>query len=131
MCVAHGPTSTENVISLMARCKEHRSRCTDQGVVRRLGYREERTRVSSRPTGRFWRPMRSSGKHVVQVQQAIHLLLAFDLFVIVLAVDARRLHRAVGQAYLGQLAEPDQPVQRDCATREAGFRKASPNRKVL
>jgi hypothetical protein len=47
----------------------------------------------------------------VQVLQAIHLLLAFDLFVVVVAVDARWLHRAVRQVYRGQLDESDQPTQ--------------------
>jgi hypothetical protein len=59
---------------------------------------------------------RCSDQHVVQVLQAIHLLLAFDLFVVVVAVDARWLHRAVGQVYHGQLVTPDQPVQAASAT---------------
>jgi hypothetical protein len=59
---------------------------------------------------------RCSEQHVVQVLQAIHLLLAFDLFVVVVAVDARWLHRAVGQVYRGQLAGPDRPAQSDSAT---------------
>jgi hypothetical protein len=59
---------------------------------------------------------RCSEQHVVQVLQAIHLLLAFDLFVVVVAVDARWLHRAVGQVYSGQLAQPDQPGQNASAT---------------
>ena len=59
---------------------------------------------------------RCSEQHVVQVLQAIHLLLAFDLFVVVVAVDARWLHRAVGQVYSGQLAGPDQPAQSASAT---------------
>lgn len=59
---------------------------------------------------------RCSEEHVVQVLQAIHLLLAFDLFVVVVAVDARWLHRAVGQVYQGQLAEPDQLAQSGSAT---------------
>lgn len=54
---------------------------------------------------------RCSDQHVVQVLQAIHLLLAFDLFVVVVAVDARWLHRAVGQVYRGQLAELNRPAQ--------------------
>ena len=49
---------------------------------------------------------RCSEQHVVQVLQAIHLLLAFDLFVVVVAVDARWLHRAVGQVYRGQRPGP-------------------------
>ncbi|MDO9562892.1 MAG: P-loop NTPase fold protein, partial [Bradyrhizobium sp.] len=59
---------------------------------------------------------RCSEQHVVQVLQAIQLLLAFDLFVVVVAVDARWLHRAVGQVYSGQLAQPDQPAQSASAT---------------
>ena len=49
--------------------------------------------------------------------QAIHLLPAFDLFVVVVAVDARWLHRTVGQIYQGQLAEPDQGATRLCHRR--------------
>ncbi|MGY3149293.1 energy-coupling factor transporter ATP-binding protein EcfA2 [Bradyrhizobium sp. USDA 3397] len=62
---------------------------------------------------------RCSEQHVVQVLQAIHLLLAFDLFVVVVAVDARWLHRAVGKVYSGQLAAPwgsDQAPQATGAT---------------
>jgi hypothetical protein len=59
---------------------------------------------------------RCSEQHVVQVLEAIHLLLAFDLFVVVVAVDARWLHRAVGKIYRGQLAEPDQRAQSASAT---------------
>ncbi|WP_084799461.1 P-loop NTPase fold protein [Bradyrhizobium sp. Ai1a-2] len=59
---------------------------------------------------------RCSEQHVVQVLQAIYLLLAFELFVVVVAVDARWLHRAVGQVYRGQLSEPDQPIQSAGAT---------------
>ncbi|MET4323602.1 P-loop NTPase fold protein [Bradyrhizobium sp. RT5a] len=59
---------------------------------------------------------RCTEQHVVQVLEAIHLLLAFDLFVVVVAVDARWLHRAVGQIYRGQLADPDQPSLSRTAT---------------
>src|SRR5262249_31497061 len=59
---------------------------------------------------------RCAEEHVVQVLQAIHLLLAFDLFVVVVAVDARWLHRAVGQVYRGQLAGSDEPVESGTAT---------------
>jgi len=38
-------------------------------------------------------------KRVVEVLQAVHLLLAFDLFVVVVAVDARWLERALNEAY--------------------------------
>jgi hypothetical protein len=59
---------------------------------------------------------RCSEQHVVQVLQAIHLLLAFDLFVVVVAVDARWLHRAVGQVYSGQLAAPGEKDKSNSAT---------------
>ncbi|WP_186293997.1 P-loop NTPase fold protein [Bradyrhizobium guangdongense] len=63
---------------------------------------------------------RCSEQHVVQVLQAIHLLLAFDLFVVVVAVDARWLHRAVGKVYSGQLAVPGQPGDADQPVQLAG-----------
>ena len=59
-------------------------------------------------------------QHVVQVLQAIHLLLAFDLFVVVVAVDARWLHRAVGKIYSGQLAAPKQPDESDQTVQAEG-----------
>ncbi len=63
---------------------------------------------------------RCSEQHVVQVLQAIHLLLAFDLFVVVVSVDARWLHRAVGKVYSGQLATPRQLVDSDQPAQAAG-----------
>jgi hypothetical protein len=38
-------------------------------------------------------------KKVVDVLQAVHLLLAFDLFIVVVAVDARWLDRSLNEAY--------------------------------
>ena len=38
-------------------------------------------------------------RRVVEVLQAVHLLLAFDLFVVVVAVDARWLERSLNEAY--------------------------------
>lgn len=38
-------------------------------------------------------------KRVVEVLQAVHLLLAFDLFVVVVAVDSRWLERSLNEAY--------------------------------
>jgi hypothetical protein len=38
-------------------------------------------------------------KRVVEVLQAVHLILAFDLFVVVVAVDARWLERSLNEAY--------------------------------
>lgn len=38
-------------------------------------------------------------RKVVEVLQAVHLLLAFPLFVVVVGVDARWVHRALGTAY--------------------------------
>lgn len=38
-------------------------------------------------------------KRVVEVLQAVHLLLAFDLFVVVVAVDARWLERSLNESY--------------------------------
>ncbi|MDA0663674.1 MAG: P-loop NTPase fold protein [Proteobacteria bacterium] len=42
---------------------------------------------------------------VVEVLEAIHLLLAFDLFVVVVGVDARWLHRSLEQSYASQLSQ--------------------------
>src|SRR5262249_8266918 len=41
---------------------------------------------------------------VVEVLQAVHLLLAFDLFAVVVAVDPRWLERSLYRAYLPELA---------------------------
>jgi hypothetical protein len=54
---------------------------------------------------------------VVEVLQAVHLLLAFDLFVVVVAVDARWLERSLNEAYNPSRADsngiaPGQPVHR-------------------
>jgi hypothetical protein len=38
-------------------------------------------------------------KRVVEVLQAVHLILAFDLFVVVVAVDARWLERSLNESY--------------------------------
>jgi len=38
-------------------------------------------------------------KRVVEVLQAVHLLLAFDLFVVIVAVDARWLERSLNEEY--------------------------------
>lgn len=48
---------------------------------------------------------RCQDRQVVQVLEAVHLLLAFDLFVVVVGVDARWLHRALEKIYPGQLGE--------------------------
>jgi hypothetical protein len=42
---------------------------------------------------------------VVEVLQAVHLLLAFDLFVVIVAVDPRWLERSLYRAYVPELAE--------------------------
>lgn len=42
---------------------------------------------------------RCPDEHVIKVLQAVHLLLAFDLFVVVVAVDARWLHHALVDHY--------------------------------
>jgi KAP family P-loop domain/Trypsin-like peptidase domain len=46
-------------------------------------------------------------KIVVQVLQAVHLLLAFPLFVVVVGVDSRWLLRSLQREYAAFLAEPD------------------------
>ena len=49
---------------------------------------------------------RCEPEKVVQVLQAVHLLLCFPLFVVVVAVDARWVSRALRQQYPGLLREP-------------------------
>lgn len=54
-------------------------------------------------------------KLVVEVLQAVHLLLAFDLFVVVVAVDARWLERSLQESYdpwLMQSGSPQQALHR-------------------
>lgn len=56
-------------------------------------------------------------KRVVEVLQAVHLLLAFDLFVVVVAVDARWLERSLNEAYNPWTAKrdgspPEEPLHR-------------------
>ncbi|MGD8762363.1 MAG: P-loop NTPase fold protein [Desulfobacteraceae bacterium] len=46
-------------------------------------------------------------KRVVEVLQAVHLILAFDLFVVVLAVDARWLERSLNESYNPQIRVRD------------------------
>lgn len=57
-------------------------------------------------------------KQVIQVLQAVHLLLAFPLFVVVVAVDSRWLSQALQKHYEGLLALPDS----DEGTKQAGPR---------
>jgi hypothetical protein len=49
---------------------------------------------------------RCTSDKVVEVLQAVHLLLAFELFVVVLAVDYRWIGAALARAYRGQLKRP-------------------------
>ena len=53
-------------------------------------------------------------ERVVEVLQAVHLILAFDLFVVVVAVDARWLERSLNEAYnpwmKAEGAAPREPV---------------------
>ncbi|GFO55087.1 hypothetical protein GMSM_20940 [Geomonas sp. Red276] len=53
-------------------------------------------------------------KRVVEVLQAVHLLLAFDLFVVVVAVDSRWLERSLNEEYNpdGAKERPNEPVHR-------------------
>jgi hypothetical protein len=56
-------------------------------------------------------------KRVVEVLQAVHLILAFDLFAVVVAVDARWLERSLNEAYNLWTVPPDgsppeEPVHR-------------------
>lgn len=56
-------------------------------------------------------------KRVMEVLQAVHLILAFDLFVVVVAVDARWLGRSLNEAYNPWTAAqdgspPEEPVHR-------------------
>ncbi|WP_113447042.1 P-loop NTPase fold protein [Rhizobium cremeum] len=50
---------------------------------------------------------RCAPEQVVAVLQAIHLLLAFPLFVVFVAVDVRWLRQALAQYYPGQISEED------------------------
>jgi hypothetical protein len=50
---------------------------------------------------------RCSPRQVVEVLQAVHLLLALDLFVVVLGVDPRWLVRALSSHYVGMLDTQD------------------------
>ncbi len=50
---------------------------------------------------------RCRDEQVVQVLEAVHLLLAFDLFVVVVGVDVRWLKGSLGRFYKSQLAEND------------------------
>ncbi len=58
---------------------------------------------------------------VVEVLQAVHLLLSLDLFVVVLAVDARWLERSLYKAYL-----PEEVAREAALGREVGSRVFSP-----
>jgi hypothetical protein len=49
---------------------------------------------------------RCPADRVVEVLEAVHLLLAFKLFVVVVGVDSRWLLRSLERHYSGQLAEP-------------------------
>jgi hypothetical protein len=49
---------------------------------------------------------RCPADRVVEVLEAVHLLLAFKLFVVVVGVDSRWLLRSLERHYAGQLAEP-------------------------
>ncbi len=50
---------------------------------------------------------RCSADHVVEVLEAVHLLLAFPLFVVVVGVDPRWLLRSLEKHYSGLLTAPD------------------------
>ena len=52
-------------------------------------------------------------EQVVKVLEAVHLLLAFDLFVVVVGVDARWMRNALAKYYEGELGEPPNPVRAD------------------
>jgi len=56
---------------------------------------------------------RCPADRVVEVLEAVHLLLAFKLFVVVVGVDSRWLHRSLERHYAGQLAEKDGGRGRD------------------
>ncbi len=51
---------------------------------------------------------RCQDKQVVEVLEAIHLLLAFDLFVVVVGVDARWLQNSLGEFYKEQLSPKEE-----------------------
>ena len=61
-------------------------------------------------------------KRVVEVLQAVHLLLAFDLFIVVVAVDARWLERSLNDAY-----NPDGESPGDLASAGSRYRFSAPN----
>jgi peptidoglycan hydrolase-like protein with peptidoglycan-binding domain len=51
-------------------------------------------------------------KHVVEVLQAVHLLLAFRLFVVVVGVDSRWLERSLREHYQDLLSDPDDYLEK-------------------
>jgi hypothetical protein len=54
---------------------------------------------------------RCSPKQVVEVLQAVHLLLALDLFVVVVGVDPRWLLRSLGREFRSTLTQAQEPDQ--------------------
>lgn len=55
-------------------------------------------------------------RRVVEVLQAVHLLLSFPIFVVVLAVDPRWLAQSLSSEYRDLLGSPDSPGNRNQAT---------------
>ncbi|MGY1804227.1 P-loop NTPase fold protein [Blastococcus sp. SYSU D00922] len=56
---------------------------------------------------------RCSSDQVVDVLQAVHLLLALDLFVVVVGVDPRWLLHSLREQYRTAFRDPDRPASRD------------------
>ncbi len=65
---------------------------------------------------------------VVQVLQAVHLLLSFPLFVVVVAVDARWVSRALQDRYSGLLADSPAPLPGEAAADAEGVELAARTR---
>ena len=98
------------LLSTVRRCFE-----TLEDIMR--GLRQGETNDAIPPEARIDRIIvyiddldRCSENHVVQVLQAVQLLLAFELFVVVVAVDARWLEAAVSKVHGEQLAAPNAPA---------------------
>ena len=56
---------------------------------------------------------RCSPRQVVDILQAVHLLLAFDLFVVVVGVDPRWLMHSLRQQYQENMGDPDRATRGD------------------
>ncbi|MGH2735770.1 MAG: P-loop NTPase fold protein, partial [Actinomycetota bacterium] len=114
------------LIALVRRDFEHLSKLLDEGRKARVeerkatGKKEENAEPSKPgepPLPAIDRVVlyiddldRCPADRVVQVLEAVHLLLAFELFVVVVGVDSRWLFRSLERHYSDQLRQPDDGV---------------------